>query len=38
MDTLAVRLAVPLIGPAEVFHLLALLPHFEGRKYGISTV
>jgi hypothetical protein len=26
MDTLAVRLAVPLIGPAKVFHLLGLRP------------
>ena len=26
MDTLAVQLAVPLIGPAKVFHLLGLRP------------
>jgi hypothetical protein len=34
MDTLAVRLAVPLIGPAEVFHLLGLRPAGRTKKKG----
>ena len=34
MDTLAVRLAVPLIGPAEVFHLLGLRPAGRTNKKG----
>ena len=34
MDTLAVRLAVPLIGPAEVFHLLGLRPAGRTNKRG----
>ena len=32
MDTLAVRLAVPLIGPAKVFHLLGLRPAGRTKK------
>jgi hypothetical protein len=31
-DTFAVRLAVPLIGPAEVFHLLGLRPAGRTKK------
>jgi hypothetical protein len=34
MDTLAVRLAVPLIGPAKVFHLLGLRPAGRTKKNG----
>jgi hypothetical protein len=34
MDTLAVRLAVPLIGPAKVFHLLGLRPAGRTKKKG----
>jgi hypothetical protein len=34
MDTLAVRLAVPLSGPAEVFHLLGECPAGRGKKEG----
>jgi hypothetical protein len=44
MDTFAVRLAVPLIGPAKVFHLLGLRPAGRIKKkpvldieYGPST-
>ena len=36
MDTLAVRLAVPLIGPAEVSHLLGLRPAGRTKKRGKS--
>jgi hypothetical protein len=32
MDTFAVRLAVPLIGPAKVFHLLGLRPAGRTKK------
>src|ERR1044071_5338181 len=32
VDTLAVRLAVPLIGPAKVFHLLGLRPAGRTKK------
>ena len=35
MDTLAVRLAVPLIGPAKVFHLLGLRPAGRTKKEGL---
>jgi len=34
MDTLAVQLAVPLIGPAKVFHLLGLRPAGRTNKKG----
>jgi hypothetical protein len=34
MDTLAVRLAVPLIGPAKVFHLLGLRPAGRTKENG----
>jgi hypothetical protein len=34
MDTLALRLAVPLIGPAKVFHLLGLRPAGRTKKKG----
>ena len=36
MDTLAVRLAVPLIGPAKVFHLLGLRPAGRTTKKGVA--
>ena len=38
MDTLAVRLAVPLIGPAKVFHLLGLRPAGRTKKRGDQLV
>jgi len=38
MDTLAVRLAVPLIGPAKVSHLLGLRPAGRTKKRGAGRV
>jgi len=38
MDTLAVRLAVPLIGPAKVFHLLSLRPAGRRNKKGSGSL
>jgi len=38
MDTLAVRLAVPLIGPAKVSHLLGLRPAGRTKKKSAGHV
>jgi hypothetical protein len=38
MDTLAVQLAVPLIGPAKVFHLLGLRPAGRTKKRGAKRL